>query len=122
MATDNSKYGFNNPNAFQSKGSTSKFADNPDAMPLDAQESIRFGQDTRHRGRLVSWMMRVVGAWLVCVIILTAVNKVWHLGISDNVLMTLLATTTINVLGLSKIILNGLFGSRGSEARKFRNR
>ena len=44
-----------------------------DNLPMEKQEVVRFGQDTKHRKCL------------------------------------LLATTTLNVLGLSKIILSGLF-------------
>lgn len=81
-----------------------------DNLSLDKQESIRFGQDTRHRKCLVYWMMAVVSVWLIIVLLLTTFNCTWCLKISEPILITLLATTTLNVLGLSKIILTGLFG------------
>lgn len=83
----------------------------PDNYSLDQQEIIRFGQDTQHRRMLIIWMMIVVSSWLLFVLFLTIFNKILCINTSDNVLIALLATTTINVLGLSKIILTGLFGN-----------
>lgn len=82
-----------------------------DTLSLDKQTAIRFKQDIRHRHWLVLWMMVVVSAWLALVLVIVMFNLKWCLYIHDNVLITLLATTTINVLGLSKIILHGLFKS-----------
>ena len=86
-----------------------------DILPLTKQEAIRFGQDTRHRKWLVVWMIIVVSVWLTVVLLITMFNKPWRLYITEKILITLLATTTINVLGLSKIILNGLFGSKNEK-------
>lgn len=88
-----------------------------DNYSLEEQEAIRFGQDTRHRNWLVIWMMIVVSVWLIAVLLFSTFNYAWCLNISDNVLITLLATTTINILGLSKIILGGLFGSKRNYRR-----
>lgn len=90
------------------KGEASN-AENPDLLGLAYQESFRFGQDTEHRRWLVEWMMLVVSIWLAVVLLITALSEN-TLHIDTKVLCVLLATTTINVLGLSKIILNGLFG------------
>lgn len=54
-------------------------------------------------------MMGVVSIWLIAVLLFTTFNKPWCLDIDDKVLVTLLATTTLNVLGLANIILDGLF-------------
>lgn len=83
--------------------------DDPDNLSMPRQEAIRFKEDTRHRRILIKWMIIVVSSWLFLVLCITATNRVLNLGIGNNVLITLLATTTINVLGLSKIILSGLF-------------
>jgi len=83
-----------------------------DILPISKQEAIRFGQDTKHRKLLVIWMIIVVSIWLSVVLLITMFNKLWCLNIAEKTLITLLATTTINVLGLSKIILNGLFDSK----------
>ena len=82
---------------------------NADTYPMHKQKSIRFGQDTKHRRLLIKWMMAVVSAWLGIVLLIIILNNLLHFYISDKVLVTLLATTTINVLGLSKIILHGMF-------------
>lgn len=80
-----------------------------DNLPMEKQEIVRLGQDTKHRKCLVYWMMCIVSGWLLAVLLLTSFNRLWCLEINDHVLITLLATTTLNVLGLSKIILSGLF-------------
>lgn len=92
--------------------------DNADALSLEAQEVHRFEQDTRHRHTLVRWMMWVVSIWLAVVLMITVFNKVLHLGIDTSVLITLLATTTLNVLGLSRIVLGGLFGYQKRNRKK----
>lgn len=80
-----------------------------DAGDLNYQKRIRYKQDTSYRKYLAIWMMIVVSFWLLLVILFVAFNKPWCLFISDNVLVTLLATTTVNVLGLANIVLKGLF-------------
>lgn len=107
----------NNPNFDGYKMSLSQVAEcgditngsDIDSLPLDRQEAIRYGQDTKHRKWLVCWMMGLVSIWLLVVLLITMFNTPWCLYIKDNVLITLLATTTLNVLGLANIILNGLF-------------
>lgn len=91
-----------------------------DARSMDAQEVIRFRQDTRHRGLLVKWMMIVVSSWLFAVLAILSISQL--LGISDSVLIILLATTTVNVLGLANIILKGLFGDSFKKSRYRRKR
>lgn len=94
-----------------------------DILPMEKQASIRFGQDTKHRKWLVCWMMLIVSIWLISVLLITAFNRPWCLHIDEKVLMTLLATTTINVLGLANIILDGLFGDQDHKSiRKFFNK
>lgn len=88
--------------------------DNPDVLSLPDQEVRRFGQDAEHRRWLVEGMMWVVGIWLGLVLLITAFSEIL-LHITPWVMCTLLATTTINVLGLSKIILNGLFKTGGGK-------
>jgi len=91
---------------------------NVDQFGMDEQERIRFAQDTKHRGRLVLWMMWVVSIWLAAVLLFTAFNKLLCLDIDNKVLITLLATTTLNVLGLARIILGGLFSGRSFYKKK----
>lgn len=63
-------------------------------------------------------MMAVVSIWLIAVLLFTAFNKPWCLFIDNKVLITLLATTTVNVLGLANIILGGLFNVRRFHEKK----
>lgn len=67
----------------------------------------RFLEDTILRKNLAYWSATVVTGWLVCVMF-TVWGQKWP--ISDTVMIALLGTTTLNILGLSYIVLNGLFG------------
>jgi len=73
------------------------------------QKAKRFAEDTRHRKGLIFWVKWVVSLWLSFVLAVVAFNNILCLKLSDNVLITLLATTTANILGLAYIVLKGLF-------------
>ena len=90
-----------------------------DFLSMDEQRRKRFSQDTHHRSVLVQWMIWLVSIWLFLVLFAVILNKPLRLYIESGVLYVLLATTTINVLGLANIILSGLFGSRRTS---FKNR
>lgn len=82
--------------------------DNPDVINENEQQRIKnkgLNQDITHRNILVYWVMVVVSVWLLAVFYIIAFC--W--GIADSVKVTLLTTTTINILGLPLIILKGLF-------------
>lgn len=72
-------------------------------------EIARFKGETKQKGDLVSWTKEVVGAWLASVIFIVLFNKLFGIGLSDTVLITLLGTTTANVLVLSYTVLKGFF-------------
>lgn len=76
-----------------------------DIKSIDEQEAERFKQDTRLRKCLANWTMTIISVWLIAVLAILIFCR--HLD--NQVLITLLATTTINILGLPKIILEGLF-------------
>lgn len=86
-----------------------------DAVSLSDQQQIkklqaqRYGSDTRDRKWLAKWTAYVVSIWLFAVIIIVSCSKC--LSLSDTVIITLLGTTTLNVLGLSFIVLRGHFNS-----------
>lgn len=90
---------------------------NIDTESKEAQEKERYRQDTKHRDYLVRWVVYTNSAWLMAILVIViahgAVNEdgsdLFHL--SDTVMVTLLATTTANVLGLALIVLRGLFNS-----------
>ena len=56
------------------------------------------------------WVAWVVSLWLLIVINVIIANAKLKLGMESEVQITLLATTTVNVLGLAYIVLKGLFG------------
>ena len=70
-------------------------------------EADRYYSDTKDRQWLAQWATCIVSLWLFFVLLIL-VNKD-QIGLSDAVLITLLSTTTLNVLGLSFIVLRGHF-------------
>lgn len=88
-----------------------------DKKEIDVQEQIskdlinqRYLSDTRDRKWLAEWATTVVSIWLFFVLIIILSNHS-HIHLSDSVLNVLLGTTTLNVLGLSFIVLRGHFNS-----------
>jgi ABC-type transport system involved in cytochrome c biogenesis permease component len=83
-----------------------------DSDDLTAQrklfENQRYREDTSHRKWLAVWTALVVTAWLLAVLYILLMNKK-SIGLGDTVLVALLGTTTLNVLGLSYIVLRGHF-------------
>lgn len=80
-----------------------------DKDDLKSQEKERFRQDTEHRHGLIIWMKRLISLWLSSVIVVLILEGIHAISLSDTVLVTLLATTTADVLGLPYIILRDLF-------------
>lgn len=83
-----------------------------DSDDLTAQrklfENQRYKEDTSHRKWLALWTAVVVTLWLLAVLYILVMNK-RSIGLGDTVLVALLGTTTLNVLGLSYIVLRGHF-------------
>lgn len=73
----------------------------------------RFRSDTNDRKWLAKWTAWVVSVWLGGVLVILVSNKFLCIQLSDFVLTALLGTTTLNVLGLSFIVLRGHFNSGG---------
>lgn len=80
---------------------------NPDDCNLARQQAFRYAQYTAHRKRLITWIMWIIPVWLVAVLLITAFGS----DVSETVKVTLLATTTINVIGLALVVLKGMFGN-----------
>ena len=83
--------------------------DGIDDMSLREQKKVRYGQDTKYRSYLAIWVMWVVSVWLLCVIAIIGLCGFGTMHLDGTVLVTLLATTTVNVLGLAYIVLRGIF-------------
>ena len=88
-----------------------------DSDDLNAQrkrfENQRYKEDTSHRKWLGVWTAVVVTLWLAGVLTILVLNE-RYICLSDTVLTSLLVTTTLNVLGLSFIVLRGHFLQGGS--------
>lgn len=86
-------------------------SDNTDQLGLKEQryllENRGYKQDMKHRDKLVEWVIGLVSFWVLIVVMI-----VIKTDLSDAVIITLLSTTTINILGLPYIILKGLFGDK----------
>lgn len=68
----------------------------------------RFRTDTILRLILSCLFTAIIGTWLGFVIYILCKNNIWF-KLSDNVLITLLTTTTIQIIGMMVIILRNLF-------------
>ncbi len=80
-----------------------------DQTSLGEQKKERYRQNTRYRSRLTIWVMIIVPTWLSAVFILVAYSIITAKELPSSVLNTLLATTTVNILGLAYIVLKGMF-------------
>ncbi len=80
-------------------------------IKLKQLESERYSSDTKDRKWLAIWTAIVVSFWLFAVLLLLSFNEKLQICLSDSVLIALLGTTTLNVLGLSFIVLRGHFMS-----------
>lgn len=80
-----------------------------DDKSMREQRKARFSQDTRFRKHLANWVMTIVPSWLFLVIVILFFDGFNLLKLQTEVLITLLATTTVNVLGLAYIVLKGIF-------------
>ncbi len=71
-------------------------------------EIERYKEDTQHRRTLSTWAGVVVSMWLLCVVLIL-IGNTRNYRLSDSVLITLLGTTTLNVLALMLVVLNDIF-------------
>jgi len=70
----------------------------------------RFLEDTKLRRYLTYIFSFIIFLWLAAVISILYFNdNVLHLNLSENVLITLLTTSSVNVIGMMLIILKNLF-------------
>jgi len=67
----------------------------------------RYKYDTIVRITLACTTQLLIFGWIICVIIILMKNLCF--GLSDNVLIVMLATTTTTVIGLALIVLKGFF-------------
>ena len=94
---------------------------NVDNESLATQEKERYRQDTRQRKFLASWVVYATSSWLGLVLVIIFLQGFGLIDLEVSIVNVLLATTTVNVLGLAYIVLEGLFGKTTFRRRK-RNR
>ena len=83
---------------------------NVDNESLATQEKERYKQDTRQRKFLAQWVVWATSLWLGLVLVIIFFQGFRLITLDTSVVNVLLATTTVNVLGLAYIVLEGLFG------------
>lgn len=83
---------------------------NVDNESMATQEKERYKQDTRQRKFLARWVVWATSIWLGVVLVIIFFQGFNLIKLDNMVVNVLLATTTINVLGLAYIVLEGLFG------------
>lgn len=74
----------------------------------------RMVENTRARRRLEKWSLQVIKCYLVIVFVIVLLSYIkindWHiLYIPDTIMITILSTTTVNIIGLGLIVLRGHF-------------
>ena len=75
---------------------------------LKILQADRYKSNTSDRKWLAIWTACVVSVWLIGVYVILLFNDKF-ICLNNSVLITLLTTTTINVLGLVLIVLRGHF-------------
>ena len=78
------------------------------SLHLKEAELKRFLADTTLRKALVYIFSIIIFLWLASVITIVFLNNSL-VNLSDNVMIVLLTTTTVNVIGMMLIILRNLF-------------
>lgn len=92
-----------------------------DRWGLDGQkkalENKRYSKDTWHRSYLSFWSTILSTVWILFVGFLLIFNHKMEFNLSDEVIIALLTTTTLNLLGLPLIVLRGLFNVEGKSSK-----
>lgn len=77
----------------------------------------RIVENTRARRRLEKWSLRVIAIYLITVLVIVIANyivlpdigKQFRIEIPPTIMITILSTTTVNIIGLGLIVLRGHF-------------
>lgn len=83
-------------------------------LAFKTSQKKRYDSDTKDRIWLTQWATTVVTIWLIMVLLILSFNTTC-IKLNDSVLITLLGTTTLNLLGLTFIVLKGMFGNNHSK-------
>lgn len=69
----------------------------------------RIVENTRARRRLERWVTRLIEIYLICVFGFMLSNYFFKFNADNTVIVTLLSTTTVNIVALGIILVKGLF-------------
>lgn len=69
----------------------------------------RYADTSSLRRRTAKWVMWIVSLWLTAVIVVLVCAGLEWVTLSNQVLIALLTTTTVNILGLPLVVLRGLY-------------
>lgn len=81
---------------------------------IDQLKADRYHNNTGLRTILARWALSIVTAWLGIVAIILMYNND-EFCLSESVLITLLTTTTANVLGLIYIVMKDIFHGKSED-------
>lgn len=85
-------------------------ANDPDLKDIDYQTGMRYNQDTQQRKTMMRWVIILISVWLLVVLVYMGLKGASIFEYETTEVVTLLSTTTANVLVLGYIVLKGLFG------------
>ena len=78
----------------------------------------RIIENTSARKRLEKWATKLIVCYLVLVLILVITNSLEYIVISEAIMITILSTTTVNIIGLGLIVLRGHFYTKDEDLRE----
>ncbi len=87
----------------------------------------RMVENTKARRRLEKWSLRVIAIYLIAVFLVVVTTYIRPydkilLNIPETVMITILSTTTINIIGLGFIVLRGHFLADKMSEREEKNK
>ena len=81
-------------------------------------ENTQLSQELEFKEKICTWVIKAVSNYLITVFALIVTSTVFfpifklETGLSDQVLITLLTTTTVSLIGLPTLIIKSLFPSK----------
>ena len=98
---------------------------NPAEFDLETQrkklENTQLSQELEFKEKICKWVIKTVSNYLITVFALIVTSTVFfpifklETGLSDQVLITLLTTTTVSLIGLPTLIIKSLFPSKNKD-------
>ena len=84
-------------------------------------ENTQLSQELEFKATICNWVIKTVSNYLITVFALIVTSTVFfpifklETGLSDQVLITLLTTTTVSLIGLPTLIIKSLFPSKNKD-------